>query len=458
MIQKQLHSLLNKASEACTLIQAHVKSKNVIRIISHNDADGLTSACILANAIKESGGRFHITIVPRLQNKFIKKLHKERYKLFIFSDVGSGNISEIKRLKADIIIADHHQIQDENIKFESDDERQLIHVNPHLFGIDGTKEVSASGVCYLTIRDYKYTWLTSLALVGAYGDMQFKHGPQSVNKFIIDEGVEHNDLIVEDDLKLSYSHTQPLNKSLTYTYNPNIKGLSGNQDASTKFLEENNIPTDKKLKDLTTEEYNQLKEKLIEINPDIYGKVYKINNIIPELENIEEYSKILDSCGKNKEYTLGLNIGLGKYEHLDQSLELLDKYNSEMQKGIEWIKKEGSIEYDNLQYIFTNDKKRKKVLGAISSIGLDLNIINKDKPVINMMQMDNIIKISSRATDEQVNKGINLGKIMNEASQSFNGTGGGHNIAAGATIPTKEKENFLHLVDEMIEYQIKNHS
>ena len=54
-----------------------------------------------------------------------------------------------------------------------------------------------------------------------------------------------------------------------------------------------------------------------------------------------------------------------------------------------------------------------------------------------------------------IEKGVNLGVIMNQASNNFNGSGGGHNIAAGATIPANQKDNFIHLVDEMVEYQIK---
>ena len=55
-----------------------------------------------------------------------------------------------------------------------------------------------------------------------------------------------------------------------------------------------------------------------------------------------------------------------------------------------------------------------------------------------------------------VEKGVNLGVIMNQASNNFNGSGGGHNIAAGATIPFDQKDNFIHLVNEMVEYQINN--
>ena len=70
--------------------------------------------------------------------------------------------------------------------------------------------------------------------------------------------------------------------------------------------------------------------------------------------------------------------------------------------------------------------------------------------------MDNLIKVSSRTTDNMDNKGVNLGQIMNQASNNFNGSGGGHNIAAGATIPFDQMDNFVNIVNEMVEYQINN--
>lgn len=456
MIQKQQRYLLNRADEACDLIRSHIEKEHVVRIISHNDADGLTSAGILANTVQKAGGRFHVTILPRLRNSNIEKLRKTRYKLFIFSDMGSGNVEAISKLKGDVIIADHHQSADGVYEVESEN-NEIIHVNPHIYDIDGTKDVSGSGVSYLSVHGFEYYELAGLALTGAYGDMQFKNGLQGINKLILEEAIEKKTIVVKDELKLSYSNTQPISKAITYTYNPVLKGLSGNPEQTEKFLDENNISKDKLLSQLSQEEYERLKEKLIEINENIYGKIYTIPNIRRELTNIEEYSNLLNACGKNKEYSAAISIELGKYNQLDYAESLLDKYSTSMQNGIEWIKKEGCIQKDNIQYAYTEDKEHKKVAAAVTSIGIDLEVL-PDKPVLSLMKMDNLIKVSSRTTDNMVKKGVNLGVIMNQASQSFNGTGGGHNIAAGATIPANQMDNFINLVDEMVEYQINNSS
>jgi len=43
---------------------------------------------------------------------------------------------------------------------------------------------------------------------------------------------------------------------------------------------------------------------------------------------------------------------------------------------------------------------------------------------------------------------------MTEASRSVGGDGGGHDIAAGATIPTGEEESFVEAADSIVAEQL----
>ncbi|MDZ4170901.1 MAG: DHH family phosphoesterase, partial [Methanobacteriaceae archaeon] len=70
-------------------------------------------------------------------------------------------------------------------------------------------------------------------------------------------------------------------------------------------------------------------------------------------------------------------------------------------------------------------------------------------------RMDNMVKISSRTTSIMVKKGVDLGKALKDASSSFGGTGGGHDIAAGAMISYKEMDNFVNLVNDIIGHQLQ---
>jgi RecJ-like exonuclease len=456
MTHKKQHSLLNRANEATDVIAKHIKENHVIRIISHNDADGLSAAGVIANAIKEEKGQFHTTIFPRLKEKNVKELSKEKYDLFIFSDMGSACLKLINRFKADVIIADHHQPADVEA------ENHVVHINPHIFGIDGSKDLSGAGSAYLSVRELgegenNKKHLAPLALLGAFGDMQYNNGFSGVNELIVEDGREFGSLETHEDLKIVSKAQEPLYKSLAYTLEPALPGLTGDLEGSIGFLEKLGISYGIKFQDLNNEEKDLLKDELIKLNQNIFGEVYSIakENIL--LRNLEEYSSILDSCGKKKKAGLGLSIALGERgKALDAGLNLQKKYRDQLIKGMEWIKREGSNEMNYIQYIYSEDKVLKSVMGTISSVGISVKIFSDSKPILAMARMHKDIKVSGRATKDLVEKGVNLGKALNDASLSFGGQGGGHDIAAGAMIPYKEMDNFLNLVNDMVEHQLNN--
>ncbi|MBM4241182.1 MAG: DHH family phosphoesterase [Euryarchaeota archaeon] len=452
MTQNKQHYLLNRADEASNLLKKHIDQDHVVRIISHNDSDGISAAGIMCNAISQQKGKFHVTIVPRLRESFLKKIQNEKYKLFVFCDMGSASLDSISRLNGEVIIADHHQTTSP----DNEEDEKIVHINPHLFGLDGTRDISASGVSYLVVRQLQTKSLADLALVGAYGDMQCADNIIGINKMIVDDGLKAGVLEVHDELKISYKNEEPLYKSLAYTFNPALEGISGDMEGSMEFLERIGLSYGIKFNDLGDEERDILKEALIGKNPKIFGTVYSIPQEIPTLRNVEDYSNILDACGKNKKHGIGLSICLGERDdNVNEALQFLKKYQDNLIKGLEWIKKEGSISLDNIQYIYTEDKMRKSIMGTLSTAGLELQILNPEKPVLAISRMDNLIKVSARTSSDLINKGVNLGYALGEASKSFNGAGGGHNIAAGAVVPYKDMGNFTNIVDEIVGKQVE---
>jgi len=137
-------------------------------------------------------------------------------------------------------------------------------------------------------------------------------------------------------------------------------------------------------------------------------------------------------------------------------MELLHRYQDRLLSGLEWIRKEGGQEREFIQCIYTEDKKRKSILGTLASVGLELGILNPEKPVLTLARLHQDVKVSARTTTQMTAKGVNLGLAMEQASHNFNGAGGGHNIAAGAMIPYKDLENFKNLVNDMVGSQISS--
>ena len=433
------------------MLKEHIENDSVIRIISHNDADGISAAGVLANTLAEENVQFHTTIIPRLKEDIVNQLRSEKYDLFIFSDMGSPFIKEFNTYKHDVIVADHHQVEN------TDCESNVVHLNPHLFGIDGSKDLCGAGCAYLTVRDLDKKHFAYFGLTGAFGDMQGQDGFTGINKLILDDALQSGNVEVHEGLKIVSKASEPVYKSLAYTFSPPLPGISGDMDGAREFLEKMNLSYGIKFTDLEDEEKDLLKDALISINPDIFGNCYTLPKEIPLLRDLEEYAYILDSCGKNKKQGLGLSIALGeRNQALDAALKLQRQYRNQIVKGLEWIKKEGAKQLNTIQYIYSEDKVLKTVIGTIGSIALSVKLLDNSKPVIGISRFHKDVKISGRTTRDMVARGVDLGKALRDSSNNFSGTGGGHDIAAGAMIPYESMDNFLHLVDEMVEYQLQN--
>ena len=431
------------------MLKEHIENDSVIRLISHNDADGISAAAVIANALAEEDVQFHTTIIPRLKEDTVNQLRSEKYDLFIFSDMGSPFIKEFNTYKHDVIVADHHQVDG------TASESNVIHVNPHLFEIDGSRDLCGAGSAYLTVRDLEKKHLAYFALVGAFGDMQGQNGFTGVNKMILDDARESGVVEIHEGLKIVSKASEPIFKSLAYTFSPPLPGISGDLEGAQEFLERMNLSYGIKFTDMEDEEKDLLKDALCEINPEIFGDCYTVPKEVPMLRDLEEYSYILDACGKNKKQVLGLSIALGERDQaLDVALRLQRQYRDQIVRGLEWIKRNGAEQLNSIQYLYSEDKVLKSVMGTIASIGLSVELIDDTKPVIGMSRLHNDIKISGRTTRDMVAKGVNLGQALRDSSNNFMGTGGGHDIAAGAMIPYEAKDQFLHLVDEMVEYQL----
>jgi nanoRNase/pAp phosphatase (c-di-AMP/oligoRNAs hydrolase) len=64
------------------------------------------------------------------------------------------------------------------------------------------------------------------------------------------------------------------------------------------------------------------------------------------------------------------------------------------------------------------------VASMLTNIGADIAFVGSAKD-------DNSVRVSGRAKRDIISAGLNLGKIMEEISEKYNGTGGGHSGAAG---------------------------
>ena len=85
---------------------------------------------------------------------------------------------------------------------------------------------------------------------------------------------------------------------------------------------------------------------------------------------------------------------------------------------------------------------------AMQSIG------DSDKPTIGLNQSNDPVNISSRGMWGQLERGIDLSVAMREACAAVGGSGGGHRIASGGSVPADKVEEFLDILDGIFERQL----
>jgi single-stranded-DNA-specific exonuclease len=449
------------AAKATKIAEKLKSTPGRVRIISHYDADGITSASIMVRAIMREGREFHLTLIKQLSEDIVSQLSKEDNSIIMFLDLGSGQMGMIQQhLVKDgrmIIVADHHQVQG--------DAPSVLHINPVNFGI--TENISGSGMSYLLARAMgpQNTDLSELAIIGAIGDSQIGSiGPDwglfGINREILKDAVNCGRIRLMKGIRLWGRYTRPLHKALEYSVDPYIPGISGSESASVQFLQEIGIPLKdekgewKTLGGLTEEEQRKLATGMIKErirdgheNPDwIFGDVHELEKR-NECKDASEFATMLNATGKLGRHDLGVRLCLQSPGSEEEIKSVLETYRREIGKAMEIFKKEGkgmTKETDNAVYIDAGDRISEHVISNVVSIITKSDLLEgKDRPVFAFVRTeDGKIKCSARASDRLVSGGLNLMEVMSEAARKVGGEGGGHSGAAGATLPSDAMEGF----------------
>ncbi|MDH5782220.1 MAG: DHH family phosphoesterase [Candidatus Bathyarchaeota archaeon] len=474
--KEQLDSLQNNAKQAADLIRKTVENGEFVHVVSHLDADGLAAAGIIGKALARLGAFFRIRIERWLDEKVASSIAADKPALIIFADFGSGNLDVLNSRLADnrVIILDHHQ-------FTEEASPTFVHVNPHLHGIDGSRDLSAAGVAYFAAKalDKANIDLAPIAVIGALGDIQDKYVSRTlggVNKIIVEDAETTGGLQTETDLLFFGRETRPIHKALAYTTVPFIPDISGQEDRSVAFLASIGI-TPKKgdkwraLRDLSEEEKKKLCSALADhlaskglsgnVALNLIGRVYMLTHEEPwtPLRDAREFSVLLNSTGRMGRAGLGVAICMGdRGAALEEASKVLDEYRRTITKYLGWLtEKPGRIEELNSIYVAHGEGLiDDKMIGTISSI-LSTNLPKLEKPLIaySAVKGEEFAKFSARTLDPVVRKGLNLGEILKIAAEKYSGRGGGHNIAAGAQVPIKNVDAFIKLVDEFVKKQLE---
>lgn len=447
----------NMLEEAKKFLEDHNDS---ITLVTHIDADGLTSGGIVSQVLERLGKDYKVK-TSKLSPEFFKNLEPDD--LTIFTDLGSGQLDLLENFDRDdkVLVLDHHQPKDNDIP--------TFHINPHFFGYEGYKDVSGAGVSYLLAREFGFKDLCQYGIVGAVGDQQASWGELSgLNRIMVEDGLENGYIDVEKDLMLFGRDTRPLYKALQYFTDPWVPGISNNEEGAIALLSRLNIPLKdngwRKPGDLTDEEKKKLGTALsfrsVKYAPEefkphitklIVGESYILLNQQEKtpLRNAREFSTSLNAAGKNGAPKIGLEITKGNKKVYPELMSLLRSHRKKIARSLDKLGDDIQVTpNDVFQYFDATGKTSRNIVGTIAGMLLGTEDSDPYKPMIGFVSNNGETKISARGSKLLQLKGVNLANAIEKVADELGGEGGGHAPACGATIPSENLDKFMELYEE----------
>jgi RecJ-like exonuclease len=462
--EKDLKGFLERAERIGKTI---LELKNPL-IVHDYDVDGITAGAIVALALKEKEIPFETRAIARRDEKTVEEIAALGKKELVLCDWGSGMLSKIEELVPNAVIIDHHQM-------EMKPKKTLV-ANPCEFGFDGSSDACSASTAFYCFKELDRGKLSELAVVGAVGDIQDNYGPEGgfaeLNKVALDSAVEKGSVLAKKDLRIWGRVSRPLIWFLSYSTEPFLPGLTGNEKACAAFLVKNNIPVKEGEKwvhyyDLNVFQRRRLASALInycfekgldtgvvkELVGDVFLLLKEPKNT--ELYDAHEYSTLLNACGRLGKAGTGLRVCLGDQQATEEARTLLRQHRADISKGIFFAKRNAS----DVGAFYLLDAKRKikpTIVGSIIGTYFNSGLVQRTKPIIGLsVDESGAVKASARASKTLVRTGLNLGMVMKEAAAAAGGIGGGHSIAAGASFPSKNEKTFLTVCKKLVQEQLK---
>lgn len=469
--------VLRLAREAAHLI----KDASRIDIYSHIDPDGITSGTIASLALERMDLEHEVHFLKKLDSNTVEQIRDSAPEVVWFTDLGSG----LYHLLADMrgIITDHHVPSMVPLPKERRQDllayatSKMIQVNPHLVGLDGATEISSSGCAYLVARELSHANadLAALGVVGAVGDLQDRAQGRLVglNRQVVKDAVNADVLQVIRDLRLFGRETRPIFKLLQYANDPPLPHLTEDEEACIVFFLELGVDLKEEDRwrrwiDLAPFERRRVVSELVTLLLEkgyghklvrrLVGEVYLLAKE-PEgspLHDAKEFATLLNACGRYEAGDVGYQVCRGDREaYYEKALELLKGHRKYIVDSLYVVRDVGIETLDNIQFFHGGDRIRDTVVGIAAGMVLGSGDARPGMPLIAFANSEDGVKVSARAPRNLLAKGLDLAEVLRKAAASVDGEGGGHNIAAGATIPKGSEEEFLRLVDDLVREQLE---
>lgn len=449
--------LVERLGDAAALIESTSSS---VRIISHYDGDGISSAGILSKAIGRQGLRFHTTMTNILKDQDMASMDGG-FELLVVSDMGSSQVEAISHRVMELgvraIILDHHNVNGRKGPYSISDGGGVVEINPRFYNIDGTSGCSGATLSFLLALRLSTDNidLCTFSLAGSLADRQHVPSFSELNYSIRNLAMEKGYL--RSSRGMPFSGRSVL-EALVTSNDPFIDGISGDESAVRSLLSQMAINPLVPMEDVEPEKMKALQSyiyiRLLRngVKRYIVNELFRENFHSPEYGPLQDLAYAIDGCGRFGKASLGFQVVWGDMDAFRQALEERFQNKVHIQGLLLRRKEEGVNGLHNIQWFMMEEEK---LSGTIAGLAHNY-IFDHDKPMLAIAKgNDGQMKVSSRGDRDLCVKGLDLGVVMREAGMKAGGGGGGHDVAAGAHFPYDKLDEFLDTCDRMVGEQLR---
>ncbi|HJJ94155.1 MAG TPA: DHH family phosphoesterase, partial [Methanocorpusculum sp.] len=389
--------------------------------------------------------------------------------LKVFTDLGSGQqglLEEAGINPDNVVILDHHVSQ------PAPNGTEYFEVNAQSYGEDYHK-CSAAGITYLVARrmNPENTDLSKLAVVGNVGDMMARETGRltGIAHWIAEDAEAHGHLKMIQGLNCYGLSTRALHLSLSNCDDPVIPGISGKPAKAIEFLCRIGVydtpSAARTFEELSEDEARKLASNVAQ---QMIANGESIERLFAEqyfffdeaektpLRNASEYATMLNACGRWAKPAIGAAVCAGdRGVHYREAEHMLRHHRSMIRELCEYILETGVERAGPIQTINIGDRYPDTIVGI--GAGMALSKLNTNKPILVLCEVadePDFLKASMRTYEKVLRRGVDLQDALCTAAAEFGGSGGGHNIAAGAYIPKGCEDDFIRRVSELIQAQL----
>ena len=426
-----------------------------IRIISHYDTDGITSAAILAKTFKRLDKKFSIRIVKGLEESIIREeLKRQPNEVILISDLGSSSLDHFKNLDYPVFILDHHEIDSTKVN----DKIKII--NHHLTSNPEDNTATGAGLCYLFAKSIspENQDLSSLAIIGLIGD-RHETNLSKINQQIVTDA---QDLKIKKGIAI-YPATRPLRRALEWSTSPYIPGVTGSGPGAMEILRETGIPYNKTLLELSDEEMSKLITAVMVRRAqhgkaeDILGNLY-ILKFFNTKEDVREISTLVNACSRLGHSDIAISYCLENEKAKTQALDIYTKYKQELVSGLKVAEKMDKIKGKGFVILNAKDQIKDAIVGTICSMLSSSPTYEQGTILIGMAYNKDKIKVSARIVGHE---GRNLKEVLEKTVTTFKGENPqtiaevrGHHFAAGCLVEKEKESSFIETLKRELEVEI----